>query len=65
MLKIKTTNEKTTNKFQYGIRTSALAAPPRAVNIGSHQGQKEANTANKEPASPIPPLFLDCANPII
>jgi hypothetical protein len=47
------------------LKNSAPAAPPRADNMGSHQGQKAAINASREPKNPIPLFLPDCFAPII
>jgi hypothetical protein len=65
MPRISTTAENRMNTCQKRTRTSAAAAPPRAVMIGIHQGQKAANTARNVPASPNPLSFPEPLKPIV
>ena len=45
------------------LKNRAPAAPPRADNTGSHQGQKAAINASRDPKKPIPLFLPDCLAP--
>jgi hypothetical protein len=64
ILRINIVAEKIANTFQKYVKNSAPAAPPRADNMGSHQGQKATSNASRDPKNPIPLCFPDCLAPI-